>query len=381
MFNVDNISNKKRILNLIRREKDLTKLDIAKKIGVSIPTVISNVNELLDEKLIAETGVADSTGGRKPVVISFLPDSRFAFGVDISPEQVRIILTNLDLKIKYEEKFTITNLNNTETIMEKIRVIVDNIIKIKKIDKRKILGIGFSLPGTVNEDKFILEVAPNLGIRNVDFKKFQNMFDFPMFIENEANTGALAEMNLGIAKEMKDLVYVSVGTGIGAGIVIQSSLYKGKNKRAGEFGHMTLVPNGRPCGCGRLGCWEMYASTRALLENFNEVSNDNIDNLSAFFKLFNSGDAVAEKVFDKYLEALAVGIQNIVIIFDPHYVIIGGEISEFADYFLDDLKKKVFVENSFYTKNDLKVFSSTLKKNSSILGAALLPIQENIFNK
>lgn len=381
MFNMENISNKKRILDLIRREKELTKQDIAKKIGVSIPTVISNVNELLSENLIAETGVADSTGGRKPVVVSFLPDSRFAFGVDISPEQVRIILTNLDLKIKYEDKFTITNLKNIEIIMEKIKVIVDNIIESEKIDKRKILGIGFSLPGTVNEDKFILEVAPNLGIRNVDFKKFQNMFDFPMFIENEANTGALAEMNLGIAKEMKDLVYISVGTGIGAGIVIQGSLYKGKNKKAGEFGHMTLVPNGRPCGCGRLGCWEMYASTRALLENFNKASNDNIDDLSVFFKLLSSGDTAAEKVFDKYLEALAVGIQNIVIIFDPHYVIIGGKISEFADDFLDDLKKKVFVENSFYTKNDLKVFSSTFKKNSSILGAALLPIQENIFNK
>lgn len=375
MFSVENMGNKEKILRLLRKKKELTKQDISKEIGVSIPTVISNVNELLSENLVTEAKMADSTGGREPVAVSFLPDSRYVFGVDISPENVRVILTNLDFKIEYEEGFLIASLRNMETIMLRIKKIVDKIIETKKIDVKKILGIGFSLPGTVNEDKFILEVAPNLGIRNVDFKQFGNMFEFPMFIENEANTGAIAELNLGIAKEMKDLVYISVSSGIGTGIVVRDNLYKGKNKRAGEFGHMTLVPGGKPCGCGRLGCWEMYASIKALLEEFNKQSEVHAGDLTSFFDILNSDNKIAKDCFDRYLNALAVGIQNIIIIFDPHYVVIGGEVSEFADYFLENLKGKIFVENSFYTKHDLEIFSSKLKKDSSILGAAIFAAQ------
>lgn len=376
MFNSDNDTNRNKILSLLYKKRELTKQDIARDIGVSIPTVISNVNELLEEGLVEESGVADSTGGRKPVLVRFLPESRYSFGVDINPDRARVVLTNLDSEIKYDEVFLISDLKNINLIMERVYKLTEEAIQITAIDREKILGIGFSLPGTVNEEKFILELAPNLSIKNVDFKQFQNLFSFPIYIENEANSAAFGELILGIAKEMRNLVYISITSGVGTGIVIQDHIYKGKNKRAGEFGHMTVIPNGKLCKCGRKGCWEMYASQKSLIEDFNIISEITVSNLSEFFHLVSEGNKTAIDYFEKYLNALAVGIQNIVIILDPHYIVIGGEISEFADFYLEKLKEKVFVENSFYDRSELKIMVSKLRDKSSILGASLLPIQK-----
>ena len=368
--------NREKILTLLYKKKELTKQDIASEIGITIPTVISNIRELKKEGLAAESKIAESTGGRRPALVSFLPDSRFSFGVDISPESVRVILANLNSEIKYAEEFPIDSIKDMNAIMNKIVTVVNGIMKTSGISIDKILGIGFSLPGTVDEENFILELAPNLGFKNVNFKKYQDMFPFPMYIENEANAAAFGEINLGIAKEMRNLVYISITYGIGTGIVIQDNLYKGKNRRAGEFGHMTLIPGGKSCKCGRHGCWEMYSSERALLDSYKiETGKINI-NIDDFFMALKAGDKSIEKIFDEYLDTLAVGIQNIIIILDPHYIVLGGKISAYSEYFMDKLKSKIFIPNSFFEEGDSKIFAAKLKENSSILGASLFPIQK-----
>jgi predicted NBD/HSP70 family sugar kinase len=369
-------SNRKKILNLIVKKRELTKQSIAKEIGISIPTVIANINELLEEGLVEEAGVASSTGGRKPIIVRFLPDSKYSFGVEFTLANIRIILANLDSEIKFDSSFEINSFKNIDDIIGKIIAVIENVILEKEIKRKDILGIGFALPGTVNEESLILELAPNMSIKNVNFNRFLKLLQFPVYIENEANAAAFGELNLGIAKEMRNLVYLSVTEGIGAGIVIQDHLYKGKNKRAGEFGHMTIVPGGLQCNCGRKGCFEQYASKRALLAAYNRSSLTPVNSLSEFFLRIKNNDSNAILELEKYISYIALGIQNIVLILDPHYVVLGGEISDFSEYYLDSLREKVFVENSFYDKSDLKLFVSKLNKNSSILGASLLPLQK-----
>jgi len=369
-------SNRKKILNLIAEKREYTKQNISKEIGVSIPTVIANINELMEEGLVEEAGVEGSTGGRKPVIVRFLPDSKYSFGIEFTLNNVRVILINLDSEIKSDSSFKVVDYENIDDIIDNIHRIIDSVIVEKKINNKNILGIGFSLPGTVNEESLILELAPNIGMKNVDFSKFLKVLKFPIYIENEANSAAFAELNLGIAKKMRNLVYLSITEGIGAGLVIQDHLYKGKNKRAGELGHMTIVPNGKPCNCGRKGCLEQYASRKSLLEDYNLKNENSVDNLKEFFSRVEEREELAMLELDRYISYLAIGIQNIVLIFDPHYVVLGGEISNFSEYYLKDLKEKVFVENSFYDNTSLKIFTSKLKKDSSILGVALLPLQK-----
>lgn len=372
-------SNKKNILNLLYKKRELTKQEISKEVHISIPTVISNVNELISEGLVEEAGVADSTGGRKPVIVRFLPDSRYSFGVEFSKQSIKVVLTNLDSKIIWQSEFEIGSYEDLNLVMDKVYEIITNALEVNGISRGNLLGIGFSLPGTVDEENLVLEAAPNINLEEIDFNRILSKFDVPIFIENEANAAAYAELTLGIAKEMKNLVYISVAEGIGTGIVIQDYLYKGKNKRAGEFGHMTVVPHGKKCNCGRNGCWELYASGRALLESYNETSQIKVNRLKDFLLMLNEKNSKALEVWSKYIDYLALGIQNIIMILDPHYIILGGEISQLDDVLFNQLKEKIYVKNSFYGVDDVKIIQSKLGENSSILGASLLPMQRLFF--
>lgn len=373
------ITNKKRIINLLYKKRELTKQDISKELNISVPTTISNVNELIQEGILEEGGVGDSTGGRKPVIVKFISSARYSFGVEVKPDYVRIILVNLDSEIQYDKCFKMNCLKDFDKVLHKVEEEIDIAIKETKIERDKILGVGFSLPGTVNEEKMLLEIAPNLMVKNISFREFQNRINIPIYIENEANAAAYAELNLVIGNELKNLVYISITEGIGVGVVIGDNLYKGKNKRAGEFGHMTVVPHGIKCNCGRNGCWEMYASERALLNDYNEKSRDKISLLKEFFNRLGNNEEIANIVWERYTDYLSIGVQNIILTLDPHYVIIGGEISEYEDKLLNSLNEKVFIENSFYNKEDNRILLSKLKKDSSIKGAALLPYDKLFF--
>jgi predicted NBD/HSP70 family sugar kinase len=206
------------------------------------------------------------------------------------------------------------------------------------------------------------------------------MFRLPLFIENDANAAAVAELTLGIAKVMRNLVFLSVlPYGIGGGIVVGGHLYRGKNKRAGEFSHMQIASHGRRCFCGRRDCWELYASVNALMTLYREKTDKHLYSVNDFFACLKKYELAAVEVFDEYLEHLTAGIQNIILIQDPHYVIIGGILSVFEEFFLEALQEKVFVDNSFYSRDDVRILCSTLKEDASILGASLLPF-ERVFS-
>ncbi|MBU3112517.1 ROK family transcriptional regulator [Clostridium lacusfryxellense] len=372
-------TNKKNILQLLYKNGQLTKQEISKKLYISIPTVISNVNELIVEGYLDEAGVADSTGGRKPIIVRFLPDSNYSFGVCITRNKIRVALTNLKLEIIVEEEIRLSQeLESIDIIMDKIKKCIDTIVDNSKIPKDKIIGVGFSLPGTVNEEKLLLVNAPNLNLKNIHLKEYEAKYNYKFYMENEANASAYAETFLNSDGALKNLVFVSITEGIGAGVVINDNLYKGCNKRAGEFGHMTIVKNGEQCNCGKKGCWELYASEKALLKQYNEEFKTNDKSLKEFFKLTRTSE-VAKNILYNYLDYLAEGIKNIILITDPEKVIIGGKITYYEEYYKELLIKRVFEENSFYTKEECSLSFSKLKENASILGAALMTMQDIFF--
>ena len=321
--------------------------------------------------------MSESTGGRKPMVIKFRPDAYYSVGVEFALEFVRIILTNLDSTIKADRIIRNVNYHDLPNLMTYIQQELDSIFLEKEIPVGRVLGIGIAIPGTVNEETAFVKIAPNIGIRNADFRLYQELFQLPLFLENDANAAAIAELILGIAKEMRNLVFLCVlPQGIGAGIVVDGHLYKGKNKRAGEISHTTIASHGKLCSCGRRDCWELYASGNILLSRYKEKTGKSLASLEEFFATLKKYELASVEVFDEYLEYLALGIQNLILIQDPHYVIIGGVISPYEDILLEPLKEKVFVENNFYDMQDVKVMCSTLKENAAILGASLLPFEK-----
>jgi len=372
-------SNNKAILQLLYKNKKLTKQEISKVLNISIPTVTHNINALMEEGIVREAGVADSTGGRKPVVIEFIPDARYAFGAEFSDKGLRLVLTNLCSDILEDCSFSLPEKNNISAMMTILKEEIRNILHKRQIDKNKVLGVGLAIHGVVDEESLFVKLAPNINLKDFSFKMYEDWFDFPIYMENESNAAALAESILGVAKSFRNMVYVSIQRGVGCGIVIQDYVYKGKNRRAGEFGHMTVVVGGMQCNCGKKGCWEMYASEKALIDMRNKFGDRKVTSISDIFEEYQGGKAEAVKAIQEYIKYLAIGLQNIILILDPHYIILGGSISKHADLFLDELNRKVFIPNSFYSENDTKIFISKLKENASVLGASLLPLQHIFF--
>ncbi len=379
-------ANRRKIFRLLKTKRELSKQEISRLSKISITTVTANINRLIEEGLAEEAGVADSTGGRKPMIIRFLPDSRYSFGVDFASNhltksnKIKVILINLDAKIVDERNFDYDMFSSVSEIMKYISEIKDEILEGKGINPNVVLGMGISLPGPVNEKEKILEVAPNLskslGMENVDFKQHESLFPFPLFVENEANAAAYGELVFGVAKHKHNLVYLSVNRGIGAGLIVRGHVYKGNNRRAGEVGHMTVASKGIRCTCGRKDCWEIYAATGALIRNFNRRSEEKINDTKQFLEKLKQGNKVAGETWKEYLDYLTIGINNIILGFDPHYIVIGGEICEFDSFLLEPLKELVFEKNTFYGKEDLQILLSYFKEDASLIGAALLPFQE-----
>ncbi|MDP4091093.1 MAG: ROK family transcriptional regulator [Bacillota bacterium] len=369
------INNRKRIIRLLSKERELTKLDIARNLDISVPTVTTIVGELIEEGLVEEAGMAGSTGGRKPVIIRFLPDSRYSIGVDLGTDSVRAILTNLDSRIIVDKRKALKS-REEANVLASIEVLVKEILKEQGINKEILLGVGFSLPGTVDEENLKLEMAANLKLKNLSFSSFKDLFEVPIYLENEANAGALAEWQLGIARDKRNVIYISITEGVGGGIIIDGKMYKGTAMRAGEIGHMTINKNGRQCNCGKKGCWETYASKKALINDYIENGGEATDNIKTIMDMLSKGDEKAAKVIEKYINDLAEGIQNLLFIFNPDNIVIGGDISSYPDIILGSLTDRIFEQNQFYSTGDVNIMFSALGEDANILGASLIPIFE-----
>jgi predicted NBD/HSP70 family sugar kinase len=382
-------SNRRKILHLLMQKRELSKQQISRETGISIPTVSNNIEQLITDGIVEEAGVSISTGGRRPMLTRFIPDSRFAVGVDFasnhltSSNKIRVALIDLDATFHQEVSFDYNDFKTIREIMEHIGYITGKMLRDKGIPNDRVLGIGFSLPGTVNEKRKILELAPNLspelGMHDLDFKEYERLFPFQLYVENEANAGAFAELILGTARHKRNLVYLSINRGIGAGIVVRGHLYKGNNKRAGTIGHFSIACEGARCTCGMLDCWEIYAASGALIRNYNKKSATRIDDTKAFLQRLRNDESLALEIWEKYLDYLTLGINNILLCYDPHYIIIGGEISEFGDLLINPLSQRIFIRNTFYKAEDVEILLSTLKENSSLVGAALLPFQRLLY--
>ncbi|GKX29540.1 ArsR family transcriptional regulator [Vallitalea longa] len=371
-------TNRARILKLIRAKKEITIKDIAKILGTSIPTVISNVNELINIGIVEEGGVAESSGGRKPVIIRMIPEARLSFGVDISPNKISIALMDLNATILEEKSSEYETNKSFEGILCITREIIESIIKKNNIKRDKILGIGFSLPGIVDEENLVLEIAPNINVKNFDFKPYEKFFGFPVYIENEANDAAIGEAELGISSHYNNLVFISITEGIGTGIIIQNHLYKSTSKRAGEFGHMRITDDAIKCNCGRTGCWELYASETALLKNYNDKSSSKVKTVSQFIGKVENEDSLACEVFNQYIRYLAVGIENVILTISPEKIIIGGKISKYHELYEKTLVEYINSESVLYPIDESIIGYSSLKGRASIIGAGLLPINQLI---
>ena len=367
--------NKSLVLDKIKYNSPISRASVASQVGLNKGTVSSLVNDLLEEHLIYESGPGESSGGRRPVMLLFNEKAGYSIGIDLGVNYLLGVLTDLNGNIHKEKQMTFKNLSY-EDIEIKLFETIDFLLTSTPECPHGVIGIGIGVPGIVDKDSNIL-LAPNLNWRNVNLKAvLQERYNLPIIIENEANAGAYGEKHFGAGKDFENVIYVSAGIGIGVGLILNGSLYKGFNGFSGELGHMTIQAGGAKCRCGNEGCWELYASEQALLRQAERLDiPSDMQDLEGLVSLAESGNEQVITLFEQTGDYLGIGINNIINIFNPQQVIIGNRLAYSKKWLKESLNKRVTNQALWFQQNDLQIDFSELSTRSTALGVAAFSIE------
>jgi glucokinase len=299
----------------------------------------------------------------------------YAVGVDLGGTFVKAALVSNTGDIIFKEKLSIGSEALKENILDTLESIIRALIDKGKKKQFDIIGIGIGTPGIVYEGT-VLGGADNLkGWENINLSTYYStIFNLPVLIDNDANVMGLGEIIFGAAKGSSDVIFITVGTGIGGAIFINGELYSGYKNRGGELGHITIEHNGLDCNCGGKGCLEAYASTTALIEQYVYLTGENIDTINGRYivKKFNEKDKDAIKCMKEHTNYLGHGIASFINAFAPQKVIIGGGISEAGQFYIDMIKESAFNYAMADCSVNTEIMGAKLGNDAGCLGAASL---------
>jgi predicted NBD/HSP70 family sugar kinase len=380
--------NRTRILKYIWDNAPIDRAKVSKELGLSRTTLTIVVKDLIENKILEETGRGDSTreGGKKPILLNFREDLGFIIGITVGIKKIKVTLGNIKARFLNELETDRTAEENPYETLKKISGLI------KKLDvykTGKILGIGIGIPGIIDHINGIVKFSPNLkGWENIRVKKYIED-EFPgtsCYIDRETNLQIFAEKWFGQINS-KNFITIETGIGIGIGIIINDMIYRGNNDAAGEFGHTTIVHQGSECHCGNYGCWETVATVRSFINKAKNgiekgirttLTGYYIDGNLTFESIVNSyrnGDEFSKELLEEYAYWLGVGIANIVNVFDPELIIIYGSASQLGDMGIKIIKNIISSNALPRVKRSIDVKYSRFGKEARITGAFGLVIK------
>lgn len=308
-------------------------------------------------------------------------------GIDIGGTNLKAGLVNDEGSILAMEKRKIAEVSDQKALVEALVALTQSLTEKGGLTPEQIRSVGVGVPGAVEIHSGAVLYTCNLPLRNVPLRKlFHRYLPYPLYVENDANCAALAEYYAGAGKGSKRFVTITLGTGVGAGILHNGQIYHGANGMAGEVGHMSIVYHGEPCPCGRRGCWERYASASALTRETKAAMQANkntimwkmtqdIDHVNAklAFDAAAKGDETARKVIDSWIEYVGVGIANVINTFEPEVICIGGGVSNQGEVLLAPVRAYAENETRNITTGKFPVICACqLHNDAGVIGAAAL---------
>lgn len=313
----------------------------------------------------------------------------YTIGIDLGGTNIVASVVDDDYNIIGTSKTPTNSPRSADEIFDDIADVCEEAVKTAGLTMEDIDSVGMGTPGTVNQDG-IIEFANNLAFNNVPARtmlaKRINKPEEKVFIENDANCAALGEAYAGCGNGAKDFVAVTLGTGVGSGVIIGGKIVNGVNYAGGECGHMVIVVDGEQCSCGRKGCWEAYASATALIRQTKKAMEEYPDSLMhklakeegkasgrTAFDAMRLGDIAGIKVVDDYIKYVACGLINIVNALQPEIICIGGGICNEGETLMKPLRRFVQSERySIHSKIQTKIVKAELGNDAGVIGAALL---------
>lgn len=331
--------NRSIVLNTIKTKGSISRAELALVTKLSPATITSIAADLLKEQLVLEKEVGVSSGGRRPIMLTINPMGRLVIGVKLMENHAVAVLTDLNCKVLFKDTIEISN-DKVEMVVNSLVALVNDIVTQASISKKQLLGVGVGLAGVVDSKKGILRQNPFFGWKDTPLRDLlQVKLKVPVYIENDVNALTIGENWLGSTLMEDNFIVITVGRGIGMGVVANGQIYRGTSGGAGEFGHICVDPNGPLCDCGKHGCLESFLGDRALLNKARNLLNENALTFDDFLMKAYDGIPEAVSVLVDAGNLLGLEIANLVNLLDPKMILISGEGTRMGELFFSPLQK------------------------------------------
>ena len=378
--------NRSLIIKTIMEKESISRSELEVQTSLALPTIMRIVSGLIDEGLVTEVGKGDSSGGRRPVILEMKPDGMYFIGVGMQ-RVLHVVLAdisgNIIARYSNDMKFHVS----IDVIFNQILEGMDSVVAQSGIDASKIKFAGIGIPGTEFKYEYDVEGFPfDVWVDSAP-KGWQNSekFPCPIAFENNATLGALGELLFGAAKHRGNFLYVIADYGVGSGIVVDGKLYTGTNGVAGEFGHTIVEVGGLPCYCGNKGCLEMYCSSSAIINRMLKDKRADpalakklkqTPNFSLLKSAAYGGDKTALKYIKESARVLGLGMANLINMFNPDMVIVGGELPESCPGYMDIVAQST--RTGIFRKKaaEVEILGSELKNDAIVRGAVALAMAQ-----
>ncbi len=388
-------TNKSRILELIRNNSPIFKAEISRITHLSIPTVMRITDDLLNKKIIKESGMGESSGGKPPLLLEFSTKAFFIIGIEIKATKIEANILDLETNTIQNEVQRVKIADSVENIQNILITLINNLIINSGIDKAKILGIGIGMHGLVNHEQGMVIYSPDWNWSNVDLVSLlQKTFKMRVIIDNVNRAYATGEKWFGIGQNIKNFICLYLGYGIGSAYYLDGKLYYGSSGTAGEIGHFVLKKDGPRCDCGNHGCLESLSSSYALVREavahiesgcetkILDLAEGSVEKIEGWhvYKAAEEQDPLAVEILDDALEYLGIALAGLITFLDPEIIILEGEYAQVGDI----LEKKLLTIVDKYRMKpagqSVRIVSSDLGNNAGCIGAGAMILEEFIRN-
>ena len=311
---------------------------------------------------------------------------KYVIGIDLGGTNIKGALLDFDGHTLEKIRISTDGEKGVSVVIERILTVIGDLIKWSSVSKEAIAGIGIGVPGQIDYQEGKIIFAPNLGWHNIYIRDLiAKATGLPVYLDNDGNVAALGEMWSGAGKGYSDIIAVTIGTGIGGGIIINSRIHRGVSGSAGEIGHMIMQKDGPLCNCGKKGCLESLTAAPAILRMAKHAMASGLYtalkdyiNLEAkdVFIAAESGDEIAQDIISQSAEYLGLAIANLMNILNPEIVIIGGGVARAGDILLKPIREKAMANSLEVAAKAVKIVPAHLGNDAGCIGAGALVLME-----
>jgi len=378
-FQLMKSANKSTVLNKVRQYGPISRAEIAKETGITPPTVSSIVKELMGEKLVVESVLGESQGGRKPTMLLLNKNDHYVIGVDAGSDSIKVCVSDLVGTILVRSELPIYSHTTIENFLAVMIQAIELGIKYMGANGNKVIGIGIAMHGVVEVATGTSLYSANSGLRNVQIKEvLEKTFDRQVIVENNSRAMALGEYWFGDYGALESFAFINIGRGVGSGIIEDGKLRYGAQDIAGEIGHMTISLDGEKCSCGNQGCFETFVTGNAIVRRAKKQIPDAPDDLSGekVYEYALKGQKAYQSVLEETGVLIGIGIVNLIHSVNPEKIVLGGGVMKSHEFLMPSIlatiQQRALTEKA--RKNTI-INLSRIGDDVTVLGAAALVLK------